>query len=133
MLHEIELLVARLDGEVLTLRRLVRALGSKRWIGEDHFMALTIEWLVNRVTQINVWLDAMQEEIHQRQAPRSGNKILSIISAALDPLGVTTIKRLCFVDQPLVSAHEEASSAARGIADCETSFASRIGLHHSDN
>ena len=61
VLHEVELLVAGFDGKIFALRRLVRAFGSERRIGQDHVVLLAAEWFVDRVAEINVRLDAVQK------------------------------------------------------------------------
>jgi hypothetical protein len=43
MLNEIQLLVARLDGEVITLGSLVRSFRTEGWIGKDNVIALALD------------------------------------------------------------------------------------------
>ena len=67
MLHEVELLVAGLNGEILPFRCLVRPFRAKWRVGEDHIVTLTTFRFVDGIAQVNLRLQPMQEQVHQRQ------------------------------------------------------------------
>lgn len=92
VLEEVELFVARLHHEVVTDRRLVRALRPERRIGEDHVEALARRRLVDRVAERDVRLDLVQVQVHQRQAAGTGDEILAVVGLGLDPLGVLALE-----------------------------------------
>ena len=132
MLHEVELLVAGLDGEVVAVGGLVGALGAEGRIGKHHVVALTAVGLVDRVAQIDVRLDAVQEEVHQGQAPGPGHEILAVVGLGLDALGLGAVQdALGLPHQPFVGADEEAAGAAGRIGDLELGPPARVGLHHA--
>ena len=93
VLDEVELLVARLDGEVVALGRLVRALRAEWRVGQDHVEAFASVGFVDRVAEVDVRLDAVQVQIHQREAARPGDEILAEVGLGLDALGVVAVER----------------------------------------
>ena len=93
VLDEVELLVARLDGEVVALGGLVRALGAEGRIGEDAVVPLAAVRLVDGVAEIDVRLDPVQEEIHQGEPARARDEVLAVIGLGLDPLEILRGRR----------------------------------------
>jgi hypothetical protein len=71
VLDKVELLVAGLDGEVVAVGRLIRAFGAEGRIGQHHVITLAAVRLVNGVAEINVRLDAVKKQIHQRETARA--------------------------------------------------------------
>ncbi len=59
MRNEIELLVAGLNGEVISVGGLISASCSKRGICKNDVIALSAIRFVDRISQIDVRLDAM--------------------------------------------------------------------------
>jgi hypothetical protein len=57
VLQEVELLVARLDDKIVTVRSLIRATSAERRIGQNDIKPLTPRSLVDRVAICDVWLD----------------------------------------------------------------------------
>ena len=84
VLDEVELLVAGLDGEIVAVGGLVRALGAEGRIGEHHVVTLAAVRLVNGVAELDVRFDAVQEEIHQRQPARARHEVLAVVKLFAD-------------------------------------------------
>ena len=115
VLDEVELLVAGLDGEVVAVGRLVRALGAEGRIGEHHVVTLAAVRLVDGVAEVDVRLDAVQKQIHQREPARARHEILAEVGLCLDAFGVGAVEHAFgLLDQPFVSANEKAAGAAAG-------------------
>ena len=130
MLDEVELLVARLDGEVFSLWRLVCSLRAERRIREHDVVAFSSVWLVDGVAEVDMWFDAVQVHVHQRESPWSWDEFLAVVRARPDALGVCAVEcSFGFVDKPLVPAHEESSGAARGVHDPVFLVRTRVRLH----
>lgn len=128
---EVELLVARLDGEVVAVGRLVRALGAEGWIGEDVVEAVAAVRFVDGVVERDVGLDAVEEKIHQREPARTRDEVLAEVGLRLDALRIGTVEdAFGFRDEPFVGADEKAAGAARRVADFEVGLPARVGLHH---
>src|SRR5437667_10191499 len=101
MLKEIELFVAGLNCEVFALRCLVCSSCSKRRIGKNDVVLLSSKRIVDRVTEINVRLDSMQEKVHQRESARTRHQILSVVSLRFDAFRVSAIKNTFrLIDKP---------------------------------
>src|SRR5437667_8400908 len=132
MLKEIELFVAGLDCEVFTLGCLVCSSCSKRRIGKDDVVLLSSKWIIDRVAEINVRLDSVQEKVHQRESARTRHQILTVVSLCLDAFRVSTIEdAFRLLDQPLIAADEKSACAAGWIRNCEFRFSTRVRLHHA--
>src|SRR5207249_935474 len=130
MLKEIELFVACLNCEIFALRSLVCSSCSKRRIGKDDVVLLSSKRIIDRVTEINMRLDSVQEKVHQRESARTRHQVLTVVSLRLDALGVGTIKNpFRLIYKPLVTANKKSARAARRISNCEFRFATRIRLH----
>src|SRR5207253_10127761 len=134
VLKEIELFVAGLNCEVFALRCLVCASCSKRRIGKDDVILFSAKRIIDRVAEINVRLDAVQEKVHQREPARTRHQILTVVSLRLDAFRVTAIEdALRLLDEPLVAADEKSASAARWIRNCEFRFATRVRLRYAQD
>src|ERR1035437_919495 len=134
MLDEVELLVACLNSKVLSFRRLVCALCPKRWIGQDAVEPLAPICLVNRISEIDMWLDTMEIKIHQRHATRTRNQILPVICLGANALRFRTVENpLCLFVQPLVGTDKKTARTARRVTYLEIRIATRIGLHYSND
>ena len=64
VLNEVELFVAGLDGEVVAFGHLVGALGAEGRIRQDDVETVAAVGFVDGVAEINVRLDAVQEQVH---------------------------------------------------------------------
>src|SRR5207249_7029863 len=132
MLKEIELFVACLNCEIFALRSLVCSSCSKRRIGKDDVVLLSSKRIIDRVTEINMRLDSVQEKVHQRESARTRHQILTVVSLCLDTFRVGAIEHaLGLVDEPLITAHEKSAGAASWIRNCKFRFATRVRLHHA--
>ena len=134
VLHEVELLVAGGDGEVVPVGRLVGSLGAEGGIGEHARIALASIRFVDRIAEIDPGFESMQEKVHEGQAPGAGDQLLAQIGPvpdALDDLPVESAVRL--FHQPFVGTHEKPAGAAGGIADGELRIRARVRLHHPDD
>jgi hypothetical protein len=125
------LFVARLDREILAVRRLVRALGPERRIRHHHVELPAVRHLIDRVAQLDLRLDTVEKQVHQSEPPRPRNQILAEIRFGFDPFGQFPLHRsaLCPPHQPFIRADQEPASAAGRVADCELSVYAGVGLH----
>src|SRR5262249_56324895 len=86
VLDEVEVVVGGGDGEVGPLRGLVGALGAEGRIGQDHVVALRPRLFVNGVARADLRLQAVEEEVHEREAAWSCNEVLAEVGGLLYPL-----------------------------------------------
>src|SRR5205807_2128037 len=98
VLKEIELFVAGLNCEVFALGRLVCSSCSKGRIGKDDVVLLSSKRIIDRVAEINVRLDSVQEKVHQRESARTRHQILTVVSLCLDAFRVSTIEDAFNID-----------------------------------
>jgi len=136
VLDEVELLVAGLDGEIVAVGRLIRAFSAEGWIGEHHVVTLAAVGFVDGVAEINVRLDAVEKQIHQREPARARHEILADEGLRFDAPGVRAVEHGAgnvLGHKPFVTANEKAARAARRIANAEVRFAARIGFHHPND
>src|SRR5439155_26208909 len=121
-----------LNCEVFALRCLVCSSCSKGRIGQDDVVLLSSKRIIDRVAEINVRLDAVQEKVHQRESPRTWNEILAVISLCLNPLRISAIEdAFRLIDKPLVAANKKSAGAHGWVSNCEVRFATRVRLHHA--
>lgn len=134
LLDEIQLLVAGVDGEVVAVRRLVGALGAERRVGKDAVVALAPVGFVDGVAEINGRLQAMEEQVHQREPARARDEVLAVVGLLPDPLDILAVERaFALLQQPFVGADEEAAGAAGGVADGKVRRAARVGFHYPND
>src|SRR5207244_1418314 len=130
VLKEIELFVASLNCEVFPLRCLVCPSCSKGRIGKNDVVLFSSKRIIDRVAEINVRLNTVQEKVHQRESARARHQILSIVSLRLDVFRVSAIEdAFRLADKPLVAADEKSARANSWICDRELGFAARVRLH----
>jgi hypothetical protein len=78
-----------------------------------------------------VRLDAVEEQVHEREPARSRHEVLAVINFLADEI-IRAIEHAAgdgLGDEPFPRADEEAARAAGGIADAEVGLAARVGLH----
>src|SRR5690606_21341229 len=120
VLEEVKLLVCRLDREVLADRYLVSASIAEGRVSQDDIVALAIRCLIDRVTQLYVWLHLVQIHVHPRQAAWTLDQLLPVVRRGSDALGGVTIEcSACLLLEPLVRSNKEATSATGGVTDGE--------------
>lgn len=134
MLDEVQLLVARGDGEVVSGGCLIRTLRAKGRVGHHYVKPLAARNLVYRISQRDVGFKTMQVEIHQRETAGTCNQFLPKVRVGLQPFGEIAgqCSTLGFLDQPLVRRDQKSTRAARGITHRELFVSTRVGLHAPD-
>jgi len=132
VLDEVELLVAGLDGEVVAHGRLVGPLRAEGRVGQDAVVQFVAVGLVDGIAEVDRRLQAVQEKIHQREAPGARHEVLAVVRGRADPLEVLPLDP-ALLQQPLVGAHEKASRPAGRVADREVPARPRVGFHDADD
>lgn len=128
--------LAGLDGEVVAVGRLIRAFRAEGRIREHHVVTLAAVRFVNGVAEINVRLDAVEEQIHQREPTRARHEVLADEGLRFDAPGVRAVEHAAgnfLGHEPFVAANKKAARAARRIANGEALLPARVGLHHADD
>src|SRR5262249_16527263 len=94
VLHEVELLVARRDGEVFALRGLVRAPSAEGGIGE-HYVdpARALGWIVDRVAEVDLGFQLVEVEVHERQPAGRWVDVLTEIGFRPNAAGFAALQR----------------------------------------
>ena len=136
VLKEVELLVARGDGEVVPRGSLIRPASAEGRIGEYAVEAVARRWVVDGVAQPNMWLKVVQVEIHQGQATRSSDQVLAEIGIRLHSLGgrsVEVCSAFADAEQPLIRRNKEFARAAGRVANLVVFARAWVGLHAADD
>jgi len=134
VLDEVELLVRGRDREVVPVRRLVRALRSEWRVSQHAIEARARRGRVDRVTEGDTVLDAVEIEVHEGEAPRSGDELVAGVDIGLDSLRDRAVERVPRLGhEPLVGGDEKPARAGRGIMDREVPSDAGIRLHAADH
>src|SRR5688572_584737 len=135
MLEKVQLLVGGFDREVFAFWSLIGAFCSKWWIRQHNIIATTTRHFVNRISQSNLRLEAVKIQIHQREATRTLNQILSEVRRTLEPFRQLAINCSAFrlLDQPFVSTDKKAAGTARWISDRKVFMSAWIRFRDANN
>ncbi len=83
-----------------------------------HVVSLAAIRFVDGVAEIDVRLDAVEKQIHQREPARARHEVLAVIGLCFDAFRIRAVEdAFRFVDQPFVAANEKAAGAAGGISN----------------
>ena len=132
MLDKVELLVARLDGKVVTLRGLICALGPEGRVCEDTIIKLPAIGFIDGIAEIDLRFQSVEEKVHEGKPPGAWYKVLAEVGRLPDPFEVLPVKGT-LIQQPFIGAHEESAGAAGGIADGEFTTRSGVWFHDAHN
>src|SRR5689334_4730691 len=97
--RKVQLLVGSFDREIVAIGSLIGTSCAKWWIGKHDVVATAARYFINRISQSNLWFEAVKIEIHQCETTRTLNQILPEVSGTL-PIG----KFSCLLEVSIVKS-----------------------------
>lgn len=134
VLNEVQLLVARLNDEVLALGRLVGTPRSEGRIRKHDIESLRTRRLINRIPEPDMGLDLMKVEIHERQPTWPRDEFLAEEGVRSDASrGISVERAASLLHEPVVGGDQKAASSARRVTNLEVRPRPWVGLDASDD